>query len=96
VDDLLLTGNNSTLLCHLITLLNSEFKIRDLGFVHYFLGIEVTKTAIGLMLSHHKYTPDIIQRAGMSLCKAVDTPASSSSKLLLTSDTRYSDPTRYR
>jgi hypothetical protein len=96
VDDLLLTGNNSTLLRHLITLLNSEFKIRDLGFVRYFLGIEVTKTAMGLMLSQHKYTLDIIQRAGMSSCKAVDTPASSSSKLLLSSDTQYSDPTRYR
>jgi histone deacetylase 1/2 len=96
VDDILLTGNNSTLLCHLIILLNSEFKIRDLGSVHYFLGIEVTKTAMGLMLSQHKYTLDIIRRAGMSLCKAADTPASSSSKLLQTSDTLYSDPTRYR
>jgi histone deacetylase 1/2 len=96
VDGILLTGNNSTLLCHLITLLNSEFKIRDLGSVHYFLGIEVTKTAMGLMLSQHKYTLDIIRRAGMSLCKAADRPASSSSKLLLTSDTMYSDPTRYR
>jgi len=96
VDGILLTGNNSTLLCHLITFLNSEFKIRDLGSVHYFLGIEVTKTAMGLMLSQHKYTLDIIRRAGMSLCKAADTPASSSSKLLLTSDTLYSDPTRYR
>jgi len=96
VDDLLLIGNNSTLLCHLITLLNSEFKIRDLGSMHYFLGIEVTKTATELMFSQHKYTLDIIQRAGMSSCKAVDIPASSSSKILLTSDTQYSDPTRYR
>ncbi|XP_073266434.1 uncharacterized protein [Populus alba] len=96
VDDLLLTGNNSTLLRHLITLLNSEFKIRDLGSVHYFLGIEVTKTVMGLMLSQHKYTLDIIQKAGMSSCKAVDTLASSSSKLLLSSDTQYFDPTRYR
>ena len=51
VDDLLLTGNNLTLLRHLITLLNSEFKIRDLRSVHYFLKIEVTKTAMGFMLS---------------------------------------------
>ena len=86
-DDLLLTGNNSTLLRHLITLLNLEFKIRDLGSVHYFLGIEVTKTTMGLMLSQYKYTLDIIQRAGISSCKTVDTPASSSSKLLLSSDT---------
>jgi hypothetical protein len=64
--------------------------------MHYFLGIEVTKTIMGLMLSQHKYTLDIIQRAGMSLCKVFDTFASLSSKLLLTSDTQYSDPTRYR
>ena len=96
MDDILLTGNNSTLLCHLITLLNSEFKIRDIGSVHYFLGIEVTKTAMRLMLSQHKYTLDIIRRAGMVSCKAADTPALSSYKLLLTSNTMYSDPTRYR
>jgi len=96
VDDLLLTGNNSTLLRHFITLLNSKFKIRDLDSVHYFLGIEVTKTVMGLMLSQHKYTLNIIQRVGMSSCKAVDTPTSSSSKLLLSSDTQYSDPAHYR
>ena len=32
----------------------------------------------------------------MASCKVVDMPASSSSKLLLTSDTMYSNPTRYR
>ena len=96
MDDVTLTRNNSTLLCHLITLLNSKFKIKDLGSVHYFLGIEVTKIFMGLMLSQYKYTIDIIQRVGMSSCKAVNIPASSSSKLLLSSDTRYSDPTSYK
>jgi hypothetical protein len=42
VDDILLTGSNSSLLQSLITLLSSEFKLRDLGSAHYFLGIEVT------------------------------------------------------
>jgi len=41
VDDILLTGNNSAMLHHLVQLLSSEFKLRDLGDVHYFLGIEV-------------------------------------------------------
>ena len=41
VDDILLTGSNSAMLHHLIQLLSSEFKLRDLGVVHYFLGIEV-------------------------------------------------------
>jgi histone deacetylase 1/2 len=50
VDDILLTGNNAILLQHLIQLLSSEFKLRDLGDVHYFLGIEVQCTGLGLML----------------------------------------------
>ena len=41
IDDILLMGNNSTVLHRLIQLLSSEFKLRDLGAVHYFLGIKV-------------------------------------------------------
>ena len=41
VDDILLTGSNSLLLQHLIQLLSSKFKLRDMGLVHYFLVIEV-------------------------------------------------------
>jgi len=50
VDDILLTGNNSTMLHCLIQLLSSEFKLHDLGAVHYFLGIEVQSTDMSLML----------------------------------------------
>jgi hypothetical protein len=41
IDDILLTSSNSAMLHHLIQLLSLEFKLRDLGIVHYFLGIEV-------------------------------------------------------
>ena len=58
--DILLTGSNSILLHRLIQLLSSEFKLRDLGSVHYFLGIEVQFTDMGLMLQQHKYTLDIL------------------------------------
>jgi hypothetical protein len=51
VDDILLTGSNSTLIQRLVILLSSEFKLQDLGNAHYFLGIEVTPTCMGLMLS---------------------------------------------
>jgi hypothetical protein len=50
VDDILFTGSNSLLLQHLIQLLSSEFKLRNLGTVHYFFRIEVTPTGMGLML----------------------------------------------
>jgi len=60
VDDILFTGSNSIMLHHLIQLLGSEFKLHDLGVVHYFLGIEVQSTGMGLMLRQHKYILDIL------------------------------------
>ena len=51
---------------------------------------------MGLLLSQHKYTLDIIQRASMTSCKSVATPLSTSLKLSIASGTLYYDPTRYR
>ena len=96
VDDIVLTGSNSAVLYRLIILLQSEFKLLDLGSIHFFLGIEVKPTTMGILLSQHKYALDIIQRAGMTSCKPVDTPLSASSKLGLIPGTLYSDPTRYQ
>ena len=61
VDDILLTGSNSELLHRLITLLSSEFKLQDLGTVHYFLGIKVITISIDILLSQQKYAIDIIR-----------------------------------
>ena len=95
VDDILITGNNSALIHRLITMLSSEFKLRDLGHARYFLGIEVAPTSMGLVLSQHKYVLDILNRAGMTSCKPVDTPASVA-KLDLQSTELFSDATRFR
>jgi hypothetical protein len=78
VDDILLTGSNSAMLHRLIQLLSSKFKLRDLDDVHYFLGIEVQFTGMGLMLRQHKYILDILTRACMTSCKPVDTLVSPS------------------
>jgi len=94
VDDIQLTDSNSLLLQHLIQLLSLEFKLRDLGYVHYFLVIEVRSTSMGFMLRQHKYTLDILTRAGMLSCKHVDTPISTS-KATIMPDPLFSDATRF-
>ena len=96
VDDILLIGSNSTLLHKLITLLQIESKLWNLGSVHFFLGIEVKPTVMGILLSQHKYALDIIQRASTTSYKPVDTPLSTCSKLGIMPCTLHSDPTRYR
>jgi hypothetical protein len=61
--------------------LQADFALCDLGPLHYFLGIEVSRTPDGLYLSQQKYAGDLLQRAGMTACKPAPTPLSSSSKI---------------
>ena len=83
-----------TPVCFKALLPSSEFKLRDLGSAHYFLGIEVTPTSMSLMLTQHKYALDIMSRSGMSTYKPVDTPVSASKNGLLPSEP-FSDSTRF-
>ena len=95
VNDILIIGNNSALTCHLITLLSAKFKLHDLGHACYFLGTEVAPPSIGLALSQHKYVLDILNCAGITSCKLVDT-SSFVSKLDLQSTELFSDTTHFR
>ncbi|KAK1417226.1 hypothetical protein QVD17_26351 [Tagetes erecta] len=95
VDDLILTGNKSTLLSNFTTRLHQEFAIKDLGSLNYFLGLEVMHTTKGLFLSQTKYANDILARAGLTDTKPVPTPLSTSDTFTK-EGTPYSDPTLYR
>ncbi|KAL8128533.1 hypothetical protein V2J09_017688 [Rumex salicifolius] len=68
----------------------------DLGPLHYFLGISVTRTASGLHLSQEKYARDILDRAAMLSCNPCKTPVDTNSKLASDAGDPVSDPTSYR
>jgi hypothetical protein len=51
VDDIIVTSNKPALLSQLVSRLSSEFSMKDLGPLHYFLGIEVLPFSGGLFLS---------------------------------------------
>ena len=51
VDDIIFTDNNTTLLFHRISLLSLQFPIKDLGDLHYLLGVQVVHTVDTLFLS---------------------------------------------
>lgn len=96
VDDIGLTASTNTLLRSIITALHSEFSMTDLGILHYFLGIAITRDKDGMFLSQHNYAADIINRAGMNGCNHASTPVDTSSKLAESTGAPVADPTMYR
>ena len=81
VDDIILTASSSTLLQQIMAKLTSEFAMTDLGDLHHFLGISVTRSSDGLFLSQRQYAMDLLQRAGMTECHSTATPVDTQAKL---------------
>lgn len=61
VDDIIVTASNSHHITTLISSLHNRFALKDLGHLHYFLGIQVAKTSAGgLLLTQSKYISDLL------------------------------------
>jgi hypothetical protein len=71
---MVLTGSSSSLIRTFITRLSKEFSMKDLGDLHYFLGVEVQPNEKGLFLSQTKYALDLLHRASMTDAKPISTP----------------------
>lgn len=64
VDDILLAGPNISVINYFKNTLSSHFKLRDLGKLKYFLGLEVAQSQQGIYISQRKYTLQLLQEAG--------------------------------
>ena len=72
--NILVTGSNQLLISKLIYDLNVVFALRDLGDVHYFLGIKVHHTATTLHLTQSKYINDLLFKTNMDGAKPSKSP----------------------
>jgi hypothetical protein len=72
--------------------------MKDLGLMHYFLGLEVWQRQGKIFLVEGKYIVDVLKRFGMMDCKSMSTPIVTNLKKLHDSDTGsyLVDPTMYR
>ncbi|XP_051229106.1 uncharacterized mitochondrial protein AtMg00810-like [Lolium perenne] len=89
----------ATAIPRLINQLSSEFSVKHLGVLHYFLGIEVSSPSSGsLLLRQRKYALDLLARVGMLKCTPVTTPMASSERLCSVDGDPLSseDATHYR
>ncbi|KAF7838239.1 Retrovirus-related Pol polyprotein from transposon TNT 1-94 [Senna tora] len=67
VDDVIVTGSSTQAIQDLVKVLNSKFSLKDLGSLHYFLGIQATALVDGgLLLTQTKYVKDLLLKAEMA------------------------------
>jgi hypothetical protein len=95
VDDLVLTGSDSKILNHVKTSLKKKFEMTDLGFLHYFLGLQVLQTNEGIFISHSKYACDLLSRFHMIDCKPTTSPFQSGVEITSTCTSPEVDATLY-
>lgn len=96
VDDLIISGNNSTCIQHFKHYLSACFHMKDLGVLKYFLGVEVARNSEGIFLCQRKYALDIISETGLLGAKPTSFPLAPNHKLALDAGTLMADPERYR
>jgi histone deacetylase 1/2 len=62
VDDIIVTRSSHQAISTLVHDLNAHFAIKELGDLHFFLGIEVKKIQDGLVLTQEKYDSDLLAK----------------------------------
>ena len=62
VDDMLIIGNDDKIIRFAKDMLNSKFGMKDMGLADVILGIKITRTQNGLVLSHTHYVDKILQK----------------------------------
>ncbi|XP_065624186.1 uncharacterized mitochondrial protein AtMg00810-like [Quercus suber] len=80
VDDIFIASNDVDAVNVFKQFLDSKFKLKDLGTLKYFLGLEVARTANGISLCQRKYTLELLSDAGMLACKPANIPMDQSAR----------------
>ena len=68
VDDIILAGADLEAINQVRHKLQSLFKLKDLGNLKYFLGLEIAKSRQGITLSQLQYTLSFLDNCGFLVC----------------------------
>ena len=88
VDDFVIAAKTTEKIEEINTALSQKFDVKDLGELHYFLGVLVTQNHKRgtVWIGQPSFTESILQKYSMEEAKSVKTPVSANLKLLKASD----------
>jgi hypothetical protein len=95
VDDILLIGTHPSVILTIIIKLQYKFPLKDLGPLHYFLGIQVIRTTTGIHVYQTKYIIELLHKTNMHEAKHSESPCTSGSKLSKFDGIVFPNPTIY-
>jgi hypothetical protein len=95
VDDIFITGSER-LIVECKQALIAKLEMKDLGQMHYFMGLEVWQRSDEIFLSQGKYTLEILKRFKMKDCKSMPTPMVMDLKNMNDTNSGDIDPHLYR
>ena len=96
VNDIIITGNDSSTITTIISQLSTAFELKDLGPLRYFLGLQIDYTNSGFFVHQRKYLTDLLTKFHMIDSKVAPTPIVLTSALTPSDDDVLPDPTPYR
>lgn len=96
VDDFLVASNSNDSIASLRHFLNSKFKIKDLGCLRYFLGLEIARSSKVIHICQRKYALDILADSGMLGCKPLKLPLDQHFKISKAKGQPLPDPSIFR
>ena len=81
---------------HIKQILDTNFKIKDLGQLKYFLGLEIAHSKRGISLSQRKYCLELLADSGVTNSKPASTPIDCATRLHQDNSNPFSDTAAYR
>ncbi|CAL8170050.1 unnamed protein product [Prunus armeniaca] len=93
---MVIIGNNEAEIKNLKDFLSSQFRIKDLGPLKYFLRVEVAQSKAGITICQRKYTLDIFEEAGLLGAKPTKVPMETDLVLTPAGSSSLHKPATYR
>lgn len=95
VDDIIITTNKKEFLTAFTHKLHESFALKDLGPLHFFLGVQVTRTSNGFFLTQSKCAQDLLIKFSMDKVTPCPAPMAINMSLSATEGKILENPTIY-